>query len=114
MSLPSALLLWFRSLVVISVPALRVLSTKSWVTLMVATHLAGCNKPAPDAPGKLVISTQTDMAVPGGIDEIRVQVTFDGEVRTERTFKLPPSGDSTIPLVVTLDAADIPEGDVTI
>lgn len=115
MSLLSALLLWFRSLVVTFLPTLRLLQTRSWaVALLVTTQLVGCNKPAPDAPGKLVVATQTDMAVPGGIDEIKLQVTVDGEVNTERTFELPPDGDSTIPLVVTLDAADIPEGDVTI
>lgn len=115
MSSFSVLLLWLRSIVVNPVHTLRSFPAFGWaMALMVVTQLPGCKNPGPEAPGKLVIATQTDMAVPGGIDEIRLQVTQDGEVRVEETFELPPTGDATVPLVVTLEASSVPEGDVTI
>ncbi len=76
--------------------------------------LGGCKDPAKDRPGSLVISTQTDMSVPGGIDTIELRVEIAGEVRHEETFEVAPIGKQKIPFVYTLDASDEPAGEVTI
>lgn len=92
------------------------LRRSSWVFALLATaQLTACkDSDGTSTKGKLVVATQTDMGVPGGIDQIELRVSFDGEVRQTEKFSLPPDGDAKLPLVVTLDSGAYPSGDVTI
>jgi uncharacterized protein YjdB len=76
--------------------------------------LAGCNGVAKVRPGSLVIATQTDMSVPGGIDTIELRVDIAGELRHEESFEVAPVGEQKVPFVYELEASEEPPGEVTI
>lgn len=86
-----------------------------WVGALVLLAMASaCKDSEPERPGRLVVTTQTDMSVPGGIDTIELRVEIAGEVRHEEVFEVAPTGDQKIPFVYELAAAKEPTGDVTI
>lgn len=110
------LALWLRSILVTPQHTLAWLRRAAWVSAVLAAGQVTACKDSENAgsKGKLIVATQTDMGVPGGIDQIELRVTFDGQVRQKETFTLPPDGDAKVPLVVTLDSGSYPSGDVTI
>lgn len=76
--------------------------------------LVACQGQTPAPAGALVISTQTDMSVPGALDSLRVQVRIDGQLRHDRSFDVAPAGDQVLPFVITLNAQDEPGGQVDV
>lgn len=107
---------WWRVVQTLFAAPLRWSTTLGWALLVGAlVALSGCKEePAEPPAGKLVIATQTDMSVPGGIDAIQLRVTEGDEIRHDETFALAPKGDTTIPLVVTLDAGADSERQVVV
>src|SRR5262245_34651458 len=91
---------------------LRRLSTA--IAASTLLFLSGCDdKPKP--PGQLVVSIETDMALPDQVDTIRVQVLVHGQALLDVPYEVGDGPDAQgIPATLTLLAGKDPTQPVTI
>ena len=67
------------------------------------------------APGQLVVSFDTDMALPQQIDKVRVQVLSRGQIRLDLDYQLGPGrNDYRVPGTLTVVAGNDPTAPVTV
>src|SRR5690349_15571118 len=80
--------------------------------VLLGCALLGCNS-EDKQPGSLVVTFDTDMAMPGQIDDILVQVEARGVIRLSQQYAVGPN-DQHIPATLTLVAGDGPSEPVTV
>ena len=84
-------------------------STLQWQALLVAWLVLGSMSCESEIRGQLVVSLETDMALPDQIDQLRLQVLVHGRTHHEQDYQLGGSANSVrLPATLTLLAGEDP------